>query len=43
LYGDVPCFFISSEDLIKNKQVSGRPQDLADIRILERIKKVSNR
>ncbi|MCX6584203.1 MAG: hypothetical protein NT166_28855 [Candidatus Aminicenantes bacterium] len=42
-YGDVPCFFISNEDLIKNKQASGRPQDLADIKILEKIKIISNR
>ena len=37
-YGSIPCFFISSEDLIKNKQASGRPQDIADIKILEKIK-----
>ncbi|HLP45770.1 MAG TPA: nucleotidyl transferase AbiEii/AbiGii toxin family protein [Candidatus Kapabacteria bacterium] len=36
-YGTVPCFFISSDDLIKNKQASGRPQDIADIKILEKI------
>jgi hypothetical protein len=37
-YGTEPCFFISSDDLIKNKQASGRPQDIADIKILEKIK-----
>ncbi|MDQ1350055.1 MAG: hypothetical protein QG657_356, partial [Acidobacteriota bacterium] len=42
-YGDAPCFFISIDDLINNKNASGRPQDLADIKILERIKKISNR
>jgi hypothetical protein len=36
-YGTVPCFFISIDDLIKNKQATGRPQDIADIKILERI------
>lgn len=30
-YGDIACFFISREDLIKNKQASGRPQDTADV------------
>ena len=33
-YGDIPCFFISKEDLIKNKQAAARPQDLADIKSL---------
>ncbi len=28
---DIPVFFISKEDLIKNKQTTGRNQDLADI------------
>jgi hypothetical protein len=35
-YGDIPCFFISKEDLIKNKQASARPQDKADLEILKK-------
>jgi len=37
-YGDVDCFFISKEDLIKKKQTSGRPQDIADIKFLKKNK-----
>ena len=33
-YGDISCFFISLEDLIRNKQAAARPQDLADIKSL---------
>ena len=33
-YGDIPCFFISKEDLVRNKQAAARPQDLADIKSL---------
>ncbi|MBA7490479.1 hypothetical protein ES702_01017 [subsurface metagenome] len=36
-YGDTKVYFISKEDLIKNKQALGRKQDLADIENLERI------
>ena len=36
-YGDFPCFFISKDDLIRNKKASGRRQDLADIELLERM------
>lgn len=36
-YGDIDAYFISKEDLIKNKQASGRKQDLADIEKLEKI------
>lgn len=32
----VPCFVISREDLIANKRAAGRPQDLADVDLLER-------
>jgi hypothetical protein len=30
-YGDTSCFFISKEDLIRNKQGIGRAQDIADV------------
>lgn len=33
--GGEPVFVLSRADLIKNKQASGRPQDLADIAALE--------
>lgn len=35
-YGAEPVFVLSRADLIKNKQASGRPQDLADVVALER-------
>jgi len=31
-YGDIPCFFISKEDLILNKQKAARPQDITDVK-----------
>lgn len=30
LYGDVPVFYISLQDLLRNKKAAGRPKDLAD-------------
>jgi hypothetical protein len=36
-YGDLDVFFISKQDLIQCKRVSGRKQDLADIEKLEKI------
>lgn len=36
-YGDIPCFFISRDDLIKNKKASARRQDLADVSVLEKM------
>jgi hypothetical protein len=33
-YGDVPCNFISKEDLIINKKSTARKQDLADLETL---------
>ena len=36
-YGDIPAFYISSGDLIKNKLASGRTQDLADVEKLKKI------
>jgi hypothetical protein len=35
-YGDQPAFFIGFADLLENKRATGRPQDLADLEILER-------
>ena len=36
-YGNVPAFYISTGDLIKNKLASGRTQDLADVEKLKKI------
>ena len=36
-YGGVPAFFISKNDLIKNKLSLKRPQDLVDVRRLREI------
>lgn len=36
-YGDIQVNFISKEDLIQCKRISGRMQDLADIEKLEKI------
>jgi predicted nucleotidyltransferase len=30
MYGDVTVYYISFDDLLKNKKTSGRPKDLAD-------------
>jgi hypothetical protein len=32
----VDCYVISREDLLTNKRAAGRPQDLADVDVLER-------
>jgi hypothetical protein len=37
-YAGEPVFVVSREDLIRNKRASGRPQDLADVAALERMK-----
>jgi hypothetical protein len=37
-YGGEPIFVVSREDLIRNKRASARPQDLADVVALERLK-----
>ncbi len=39
MIGNTEVYFISIDDLIKNKQISGRPQDLSDAEILELKKK----
>jgi hypothetical protein len=36
-YGDIEAHFISKDDLIRIKRVSGRKQDIADIEKLEKI------
>jgi len=35
----LPVWFINRDLLIQNKRVSGRDQDLADIRLLEKTRK----
>lgn len=35
-YGAVPVRYLSLEDLISSKRAAGRPQDLADLDVLER-------
>ena len=37
----VRCAVIGLEDLIRNKRAAGRPQDLADADVLERLRKRS--
>jgi hypothetical protein len=32
----IPSFVIAREDLLTNKRAAGRPQDLADVDVLER-------
>ncbi len=38
-YGDVDVFFISLDDLIKNKKAVGRDRDRLDVKYLERVKR----
>jgi hypothetical protein len=38
VYGNIPCFFISVEDLIKNKETTARPLDIEDVNILKKSK-----
>lgn len=37
--GDTKVYFASLDDLIKMKKAAGRPKDLEDLRVLERIEK----
>jgi len=37
-YGDISVYFISLEDLIKNKRAVGRDRDMLDAKYLERVK-----
>ena len=34
--GGIECWVVAPEDLIKNKESAGRPQDLADVHNLKR-------
>ncbi len=38
VFGSVPCHFISEDDSILNKKASGRAQDLAEAKALEKIR-----
>jgi hypothetical protein len=38
LYGDVPIGVLGLDDLIAAKQSAGRPQDLADVARLEKVR-----
>lgn len=38
-YGDVDVFFISLDDLIRNKKAVGRDRDLIDVKYLEKVKR----
>ncbi len=42
-FGSVPCHFISEADLIVNKKASGRAQDLADVKALEKIRSLKSK
>jgi len=37
-YGDIEVFFLSLDDLIKNKTATGRDQDLVDVKYLKKVK-----
>jgi hypothetical protein len=39
VYGKTTLFYLSKPDLMKNKKASGRPQDIADVEELKRVKK----
>lgn len=41
-YGDVEVFFLSLDDLIKNKTATGRDQDLIDVKVLNKVKKAGS-
>jgi len=36
-YGDIPAFFVSKADLIRNKMAVGRKQDIGDVERLQKI------
>ncbi len=38
-YGDVPICVLGRDDLIRNKRMVGRPQDVADVLELERVQR----
>jgi len=37
-YGDIPAWFVSLDDLIVNKEASGRDQDLLDAKVLKKVR-----
>ena len=37
-FGSVPAHYLSLADLVRAKEATGRPQDLADVRVLRRAK-----
>ncbi len=37
-YGDIDVFFLSLDDLIRNKTATGRDQDLVDVKYLKKVK-----
>jgi hypothetical protein len=41
-YGDCPIHVLSAEDLIANKRILGRPQDLLDVEELEKSRRESS-
>jgi predicted nucleotidyltransferase len=41
-YGSIPAFFISLDDLIRNKRACGRERDILDVKYLERMKAKKN-
>ena len=42
-FGSVPTHYIGLEDLVSAKAAAGRPQDLADLRVLERAHAAASR
>ncbi len=42
-FGAVRCTVIGREDLLANKRAAGRPQDLADVAALERLKNAKDK
>jgi len=38
-FGNIPCYYVSIDDLIKMKKETGRPKDLIDVKVLKKIKK----
>lgn len=41
LFDDQSVAYLSMEDLLRNKEAAGRPQDLADVAVLKRMAKKS--
>jgi predicted nucleotidyltransferase len=40
-YGDVDVYFLSLDDLIRNKTATGRDQDLVDVKYLKKVKELT--